>query len=151
MQFNRHSGVHLVCIQMSVQIIAIANEPPSAILLILLTRGVNCCCSKATSGVWGHHLASILMYNTLICKQFMFNSSCGAYKMVHKNSASYLFKRSDTYYFSKQIPTDIRHNYTRSRIVICLKTACERSAIIIVSPRSRMKINRFIVMKLICF
>ena len=56
MQFNRHSGVHLVCIQMSVQIIAIANEPPSAILLILLTRGVNCCCSKAISGVWGHHL-----------------------------------------------------------------------------------------------
>jgi len=55
MQFNRHSGVHLVCIQMSVQIIAIANEPPSAILLILLTRGVNCCCSKAISGVWGHH------------------------------------------------------------------------------------------------
>ena len=37
MQFNRHSGVHLVCIQMSVQIIAIANEPPSAILLKLLT------------------------------------------------------------------------------------------------------------------
>ena len=56
MQFNRHSEVHLVCIQMSVQIIAIANEPPSAILLILLTRGVNCCCSKAISGVWGHHL-----------------------------------------------------------------------------------------------
>ena len=56
MQFNRHSGVHLVCIQMSVQIIAIANEPPSAILLILLARGVNCCCSKATSGEWGHHL-----------------------------------------------------------------------------------------------
>ena len=76
MQFNRHSGAYLVCIQMSVQIIAIANEPPSAILLILLTRGVNCCCSKATSGVWGHHLANILMYNTLICKQFMFNSSC---------------------------------------------------------------------------
>ena len=49
--------------------------------------------------------------------------------MVHKNSASYLFKRGDTYYFSKQIPVDIRHNYTRSRIVICLKTACERSAI----------------------
>ena len=49
--------------------------------------------------------------------------------MVHKNSASYLFKRGDTYYFSKQIPVDIRHNYTRSRIVICLKTACERSAV----------------------
>ena len=47
MLFNRHSGVHLVCIQMSIQIIAIANEPPSAILLILLTRGVNCCCTKA--------------------------------------------------------------------------------------------------------
>ena len=76
MQFNRHSGVHLVCIQMSVQIIAIANEPPSAILLILLTRGVNCCCTKAMRAVWGHHLAIILMYNTLICKQFMFNSSC---------------------------------------------------------------------------
>ena len=50
MQFNRHSEVHLVCIQMSVQIIAIANEPPSAIQLILLTRGVNCCCTKAING-----------------------------------------------------------------------------------------------------
>ena len=56
MQFNRHRGGHLGCILMSVQIIAIANEPPSAILLILLTRGVNCCCSKATSGVLRHHL-----------------------------------------------------------------------------------------------
>ena len=37
------------CIQLSVQIIAIANEPPSAILLILLTRNVNCCCTKALS------------------------------------------------------------------------------------------------------
>ena len=61
MQFNRHSGAYLVCIQMSVQIIAIANEPPSAILLILLTRGVNCCCSKATSGVWGHQ--NYLVFN----------------------------------------------------------------------------------------
>jgi hypothetical protein len=65
MQFNRHSGVHLVCIQMSAQIIAIANEPPSAILLILLTRGVNCCCNKATSGVWGHHCFQRLSCNTL--------------------------------------------------------------------------------------
>ena len=46
--------------------------------------------------------------------------------MVHKNNAPYLFQRGDTYYFSKQIPVDVRHNYTRSRIVICLKTACER-------------------------
>ena len=63
MQFNRHSGVHLVCIQMSVQIIAIANEPPSAILLILLTRGVNCCCIKAMRAVWGHHLIHDLARN----------------------------------------------------------------------------------------
>ena len=69
-------GGHLVCIQMSVQIIAIANEPPSAILLILLTRGVNCCCTKAMRAVWGHHISAMLMYNTLNCKQFMFNSSC---------------------------------------------------------------------------
>ena len=44
------------CIQLSVQIITIANEPPSAILLILLTRGVDCCCTKAMRAVWGHHL-----------------------------------------------------------------------------------------------
>ena len=49
--------------------------------------------------------------------------------MVHKNNAPYLFKRGGTYYFSKQIPADIRHNYTRTRIVICLKTGSERSAI----------------------
>ena len=63
MQFGRHSGVHLVCIQMSVQIIAIANEPPSAILLILLTRGVNRCCTKAMRAVWGHHKINNLADN----------------------------------------------------------------------------------------
>ena len=69
MQFSRHSGVHLVCIQMSVQIIAIANEPPSAILLILLTRGVNCCCTKAMIAVWEHHLIHKLFMLSFLIEQ----------------------------------------------------------------------------------
>ena len=138
MQFNRHSGVHLVCIQMSVQIIAIANEPPSAILLILLTRGVNCCCSKATSGVWGHHLAIILMYNTLICKQYSVYGDVGVYPVV-SNQCEYLWQKRGVYYFRRKVPNDVQQHYERSQIVICLKTKSKSAAI---------KASRSIVSKL---
>ena len=42
--------------------------------------------------------------------------------MVDKSCASYLYQKRDVYYFSKQVPCDVRQHYKRDRIVICLKT-----------------------------
>ena len=42
--------------------------------------------------------------------------------MVDKSCASYLYQKRGVYYFSKQIPFDVRQHYKRYRIVICLKT-----------------------------
>ena len=49
--------------------------------------------------------------------------------MVYKFKRNYIFKRGETYYFSKQIPKDVREHYSRSRMVICLKTQSESLAI----------------------
>ena len=42
--------------------------------------------------------------------------------MVDKFDASYLYQKRGVYYFSKQVPCDVRQHYKRDRIVICLKT-----------------------------
>ena len=42
--------------------------------------------------------------------------------MVDKNVPKYVFQKDGTYYFSRHVPLDVRHFYSRSRIVICLKT-----------------------------
>ena len=42
--------------------------------------------------------------------------------MVDKSCASYLYQKRGVYYFSKQVPCDIKQHYKRGRIVLCLKT-----------------------------
>ena len=42
--------------------------------------------------------------------------------MVDKIGASFLYRKRDVFYFSKQVPCDIKAHYSRQRVVICLKT-----------------------------
>jgi hypothetical protein len=42
--------------------------------------------------------------------------------MVDKSCASYLYQKRGVYYFSKQVPCDVKQHYSRNRIVICLRT-----------------------------
>ena len=42
--------------------------------------------------------------------------------MVDKSGASYLYQKRGVYYFSKQVPCDVKQHYSRNRIVICLRT-----------------------------
>ena len=48
--------------------------------------------------------------------------------MVDKYNTSYLYQKRGVYYFSKQVPCDIRQHYSRDRIVICLKTKSSSKA-----------------------
>ena len=48
--------------------------------------------------------------------------------MVDKNGASFLYRKRGVYYFSKQVPCDIKAHYTRQRVVICLKTKYKATA-----------------------
>ena len=43
-------------------------------------------------------------------------------KMVDKIGASFLYRKRGVYYFSKQVPCDIKAHYSKQRVVICLKT-----------------------------
>ena len=42
--------------------------------------------------------------------------------MIDKSDASYLYQKRDVYYFSKQVPCDVKQHYSRNKIVICLRT-----------------------------
>ena len=48
--------------------------------------------------------------------------------MVDKNGASFLYRKRGVYYFSKQVPCDIKVHYSRQRVVICLKTKSKTTA-----------------------
>ena len=49
--------------------------------------------------------------------------------MVDHLSVSYLYKKRGVYYFSKRVPCDVRSYYKSDRIVICLRTKSNVSAI----------------------
>ena len=48
--------------------------------------------------------------------------------MVNKLKYKYLYQKRDVYYFSKQIPKDIRSHYLKDRMIICLRTKCSKDA-----------------------
>ena len=48
--------------------------------------------------------------------------------MVDKNGASFLYRKRGVYYFSKQVPCDIKAHYSRQRVIICLKTKSKAMA-----------------------
>jgi len=49
--------------------------------------------------------------------------------MVDHLNVSYLYKKRGVYYFSKRVPCDVRSYYKSDRIVICLRTKSNVSAI----------------------
>ena len=49
--------------------------------------------------------------------------------MVDQFNVSYLYKKRGMYYFSKRISSDVRSYYKSDRIVICLRTKSNVSAI----------------------
>ena len=44
-------------------------------------------------------------------------------------NVSYLYKKRGVYYFSKRVPCDVRSFYKTDRIVICLRTKSNASAV----------------------
>ncbi len=48
--------------------------------------------------------------------------------MVDKLRGKYLFQKRGVYYFSKQIPKDVRKHYSQNRIVQSLKTKSVKDA-----------------------
>ena len=42
--------------------------------------------------------------------------------MVDKYNTSYIYQKRGVYYFSKQVPCDVKQHYPGNRIVICLRT-----------------------------
>ena len=49
--------------------------------------------------------------------------------MVDHLNVSYLYKKRGVFYFSKRVPCDVRSYYKSDRIVICLRTKSNVSAI----------------------
>ena len=49
--------------------------------------------------------------------------------MVDHLNGSYLYKKRGVFYFSKRVPCDVKSYYRSDRIVICLKTKSNVSAI----------------------
>ena len=48
--------------------------------------------------------------------------------MVDKLNRKYLYQKRDVFYFSKQVPKDLKHHYTKDRIVVSLKTKSIKEA-----------------------
>ena len=49
--------------------------------------------------------------------------------MVDHLNVSYLYKKRGVFYFTKRVPCDVKSYYSSDRIVICLKTKSNVSAI----------------------
>ena len=70
---------------------------------------------------WAPFTMSQLNYS-IDLQAYYLQQSMWVDNMVDKSCASYLYQKRGVYYFSKQVPCDVRQHYKRDRIVICLKT-----------------------------
>ena len=48
--------------------------------------------------------------------------------MVWVRSSEYFYKRNDTFYFSRAVPSDLQHRFNNKKIEVCLKTKSENKA-----------------------
>ena len=48
--------------------------------------------------------------------------------MVRVRSPVYFYKRNDTFYFSRAVPSDLRHRFNKKKIEVSLKTKSENKA-----------------------
>ena len=48
--------------------------------------------------------------------------------MVWVRSPVYLYKRNDTFYFSRAVPSDLRHRFNKKKIEVSLRTKSEAKA-----------------------
>ena len=62
--------------------------------------------------------------------------------MVDKLNHKYLYQKRDVFYFSKQVPQDLKHHYAKDRIVVSLKTKSIKEAYHI-SQNMLLKLNQY--------
>ena len=62
--------------------------------------------------------------------------------MVDKLKRKYLYQKRDVFYFSKQVPKDLKHHYTKDRIVVSLKTKSIKEAYHL-SQNMLLKLNQY--------
>ena len=77
---------------------------------------------------WAPFILSQLNYS-IDLQAYYLQQSMWVDNMVDKSNTSYLYKKRCVYYFSKQVPCDIKQHYSRDRIVICLRTKSSSKAI----------------------
>ena len=62
--------------------------------------------------------------------------------MVDKLNRKYLYQKRDVFYFSKQVPRDLRYHYAKVRIVVSLKTKSFKEATHL-SQNILLKLNQY--------
>ena len=62
--------------------------------------------------------------------------------MVDKLNRKYLYQKRDVFYFSKQVPRDLKHHYAKDRIVVSLKTKSIKEAYHL-SQNMLLKLNQY--------
>jgi hypothetical protein len=50
-------------------------------------------------------------------------------RIVYQRVAQYLWLKSETYYFNRRVPKDLKGHYKASSVVICLKTTRKDTAL----------------------
>ena len=69
-----------------------------------------------------HHFLVLQLNYSIDLQAIYLQQSTWVDNMVDKSDASYLYQKRGVYYFSKQVPCDVKQHYSRNRIVICLRT-----------------------------
>ncbi len=73
----------------------------------------------------------------------MFSRTCteAVDKVVNISHPRYTYKKRGVFYFSKSVPTDLRHHYLKPRIIQSLKTKSQAQA----RYASRKLVSRLVI------
>ena len=79
--------------------------------------------THGTNTAPGHHFLSIKVRVSRL-KWLFPNDLCSGtgvcVAMVWVRSSVYFYKRNDTFYFSRAVPSDLRHRFSKKKVEVCL-------------------------------
>ena len=120
--------IRITDVQTDVHFVPVDSDSPTRKLAVTLIYQCKWCIVVAqTYSPPAPSLVFQLNYS-IDLQAFYLQQSMWVDNMVDKSCASYLYQKRSVYYFSKQVPCDVRQHYKRDRIVISLKTKSVSSA-----------------------
>ena len=106
-------------VQTDVHFVRVDSDSPIRKLAVTLIYQCKWCSNKALTCFSAAPFPMLQLNYSIDLQAIYLQQSTWVDNMVDKSCALYLYQKRGVYYFSKQVPCDVKQHYSRNRIFIC--------------------------------